>query len=96
MFHFYLGDPVEMLQLLPGGEGRVQVLGTDLAAGMRPQVVVPRGTWQGTRLLAGGRMALLGTTVSPGFDPSDYEHGGREELLAAYPAFRERIAALTR
>jgi len=36
VFHFYLGDPVEMLQLLPGGAGRVVTLGTDLAAGMRP------------------------------------------------------------
>lgn len=96
MFHFYLGDPVEMLQLLPGGEGLVVTLGTDLAAGMRPQVLVPRGVWQGTRLTAGGGMALLGTTVSPGFDPADYEHGDRDTLIAAYPRFRERIIALTR
>lgn len=96
VFHFYLGDPVEMLQLLPGGEGRVHVLGTDLVAGMRPQVVVPRDVWQGTRLLAGGRLALLGTTVAPGFDPADYESGEREALLAAYPDFGERIVALTR
>jgi predicted cupin superfamily sugar epimerase len=96
VFHFYLGDPVEMLQLLPGGEGRMVVLGTDLGAGMRPQVVVPRGVWQGTRLLAGGRLALLGTTVSPGFDPEDYEQGDRDLLVAAYPDFRERITALTR
>ena len=95
VFHFYLGDPVEMLQLLPHGEGRVQVLGTDLIAGMRPQVVVPRGVWQGTRLIPGGRMALLGTTVSPGFDPRDYEQGERNTLVAAYPAFREGILALT-
>ncbi len=95
VFHFYLGDPVEMLQLMPDGEGRVQVLGTDLAAGMRPQVVVPRGVWQGTRLIAGGHMALLGTTVSPGFDPEDYEQGERNALVATYPAFREGILALT-
>jgi hypothetical protein len=96
LFHFYLGDPVEMLQLLPGGEGRTVVLGTDLAAGMRPQALVPRGVWQGTRLVAGGRLALLGTTVSPGFDPRDYEHGERERLVGEYPAFRDWITALTR
>lgn len=96
IFHFYLGDPVEMLQLAPGGEGRVVVLGTDLAAGMRPQVLVPHGTWQGTRLVAGGSVALLGTTVSPGFEVDDYEHGRREELLALYPAWAERIQQLTR
>ena len=96
MFHFYLGDPVEMLQLLPGGHGRVLVLGTDLAAGMRPQVLVPGDVWQGTRLVPGGGLALLGTTVAPGFDPADYEPGERAALLAAYPAFAERIIALTR
>ena len=96
VFHFYLGDPVEMLQLLPSGEGRVHVMGTDLAAGMRPQVLVPRDVWQGTRLTTHGRLALLGTTVSPGFDPADYETGERARLLAAYPDFRERITALTR
>lgn len=96
IFHFYLGDPVEMLQLSPDGQGRPVVLGTDLAAGMRPQVLVPRGTWQGTRLVAGGALALLGTTVSPGFDVEDYEHGRRDDLLAAYPAWAERIRRLTR
>jgi len=99
MFHFYLGDPVEMLQLGPsgsGGPGRVVVLGTDLAAGMRPQVLVPRGVWQGTRLVSGGKAALLGTTMSPGFDPADFELGRRESLIAEYPAHRDRILALTR
>ena len=27
-----------------------------------------------------------GTTMAPGFDPRDYEHGDRERLLAAFPA----------
>jgi hypothetical protein len=96
IFHFYLGDPVEMLQLAPDGSGRVFVLGTDLAVGMRPQIMVPGGVWQGTQLIAGGRFALLGTTMSPGFDFADFERGRREALAADYPAFRERIAALCR
>lgn len=96
IFHFYLGDPVEMVQLAPDGGGRVVLLGTDLAAGMRPQILVPAGVWQGMKLVAGGRFALLGTTVSPGFDVADFELGRRETLAAGYPAFSERIAALCR
>jgi len=96
MFHFYLGDPVEMLQLLPGGEGRVHVLGTDLASGMHPQLLVPREVWQGARIRPGGELALLGTTVSPGFDPADFELGDRATLQAVYPQYRDWIAALTR
>jgi predicted cupin superfamily sugar epimerase len=96
IFHFYLGDPVQMLLLAPDGTGRVVVLGTDLEAGMRPQVVVPRGVWQGSRLVPGGRAALLGTTVSPGFTPADYEPGVRGALAKSHPAFRDLVHALTR
>lgn len=96
IFHFYLGDPVEMLQLHPDGTGCLAQLGTDLKAGMSPQVVVRRGVWQGSRLRPGGRVALLGTTVTPGFDYSDYRHGDRDELVAAYPRFRSYIESLTR
>jgi uncharacterized protein len=94
IFHFYLGDPVEMLQLRPDGSAQVLVLGTDLATGMRPQVVVPRGTWQGTLLRPGGHYALLGTTMAPGFDPADYEHANPAALMDVYPEQRERILAL--
>lgn len=96
IFHFYLGDPIEMLQLWPDGTGRTLMLGSDLLEGMQPQVVVPTGIWQGARLLKSGRFALLGTTVSPGFEFADYESGQREELIKSYPKFRELIIALTR
>jgi predicted cupin superfamily sugar epimerase len=96
IFHFYQGDAVEMLQLPPDGEGKVVVLGNDLLAGMRPQVVVPGGVWQGSRLVAGGRFALLGTTMSPGFDYSDYEAGRRADLAGRFPQFAQFIEQLTR
>ena len=63
---------------------------------MRPQVIVPRDVWQGSRLVAGGTFALLGTTVAPGFDPADFEVGDRASLTAAWPAHAARIAELTR
>lgn len=95
IFHFYLGDPVTMLQLGPDG-GRLLTLGPDIAAGQQVQTVVPRGMWQGSRLQDGGAWALLGTTMAPGFDFQDFEAGGRAELGAEYPAFAGIIAQLTR
>jgi predicted cupin superfamily sugar epimerase len=95
VWHFYLGDPVELLQLAPAGSGQVVLIGADLEAGQRPQVVVPRGTWMGARLQPGGRFALLGTTMAPGFDPADFEAGEREALLQSYPEFSSLIVALT-
>jgi predicted cupin superfamily sugar epimerase len=96
VYHFYLGDPVELLLLRPDGSGEEVTLGPDLAEAMRVQFTVPFGVWQGSRLRPGGRYALLGTTMSPGFDPDDFELGSREELSLAFPAHATRIRMLTR
>ena len=95
IFHFYMGDPVEMLQLLPDGTGTIITIGQDIMAGMQPQVLVPMQVWQGARLKPGGKFALLGTTVSPGFDYCDYETGYRDLLVAGYPQFQDLIISLT-
>jgi len=95
IFHFYSGDPVEMLQLWPDGSGRILTLGVDFLKGARPQVNVPKGVWQGARLFSGGRFALLGTTVAPGFECADYEPGQRDSLTNSYPRFRDLILSLT-
>lgn len=96
VFHFYLGDPVEMTLLFPDGSSWQVILGSDVLRGQRVQFVVPRGVWQGSRLLPGGRFALLGTTMAPGFTPADFEPGDRQELASLYPNDRDRITALTR
>jgi len=96
IFHFYYGDPVEMLQLWPDGSARTVILGSDLARAQHPQLIVPKYVWQGSRLIAGGQVALFGCSVSPGFDYADYESGHRDALLSNYPQFPDLITALTR
>ena len=96
VFHHYAGEAVEMLQLSPGGAGTRVVLGKHLLAGERPQVVVRREVWQGARLVEGGRWALLGCTVSPGFEFEDYESGRRDQLCEQWPQWSEMLAGLTR
>lgn len=96
VYHFYLGDPVEML-LLPGNApGERVVLGPGFFAGQHVQYVAPRYVWQGSRVLPGGRFALLGTTMAPGFDPADFTLGNRAQLLRQFPAHADLIRALTR
>jgi uncharacterized protein len=95
IWHFYLGDPVEMLLLGDSG-GEVVALGQEVARGMRVQRLVPRGTWQGCRLADGGRFALMGTTVAPGFEYEDFEAADRDALLSKHPGFSSLIRALTR
>jgi predicted cupin superfamily sugar epimerase len=95
VFHFYDGGPVRMLQLDPRGGGQVLLLGRDVLGGQRPQLVVPRGVWQGSLLEPGADYALLGATVAPGFDYADYEAAGRGELTDRYPEFAGLIRRLT-
>jgi hypothetical protein len=96
VFHFYLGDPVDLVGLGPApDQGRVVRLGQGLLAGECPQAVVPAGLWQGSCLAPGGRWALLGTTMAPGFDFADYEQGAREPLLEQFPSFAGWIRDLT-
>jgi uncharacterized protein (TIGR00725 family) len=92
LYHFYLGDPVEQLMLREDG-AEVVHLGPDLAAGQRVQHVVPGGVWQGSRLRPGGRYALMGTTMAPGFDLADFTLGRRDQLLPRCPP--EHAALLT-
>ena len=96
IYHFYLGDAVDMLLLGPGKEVRQLTLGQDVLHGEEVQVVVARGVWQGCRLREGGHFALLGTTMAPGYDPADFELGLRGELMSLYPGVSEEILRLTR
>jgi predicted cupin superfamily sugar epimerase len=96
VFHFYAGDAVEMLQFWPDGSVRVVIISNDLAAGHEPQLVVPAGVWQGCRLVRGGKWALMGCTVAPGFDYADFALADRAELVALHPAQAELIEALTK
>ena len=96
LWHFYLGDAIEILMLRPDGSQETFVLGLDLRAGQLPQLLVPQGTWMGASLAPGGRYALIGCTMSPGFQSQGYEGGEREVLCETYPAAADRIVALTR
>lgn len=106
VWHYYAGDPVEHIMLDPATGGVVVTrLGANLAAGERPQVIVPRGRWQGARpaeaqagpsaqLSAG--WSLVGCTVTPAWRDQDCEIGVRETLLRDFPGAAEWVRTLTR
>lgn len=92
--HHYAGAPTQMLLLHEDGTVDEPVLGSDLSAGERPQLCLPSGTWQGNETL--GEWTLMGATVAPPFEPSMFEAGVADELVAGWPQAAERITALTR
>ena len=94
IYHFYLGDPVELLLLKPSKEVEVVRLGSDLSS-CSMQRRVEALTWQGSRLVDGGRYALMGTTMSPGFDIADFELGDRASLVREHPEHSAFLDVLT-
>jgi predicted cupin superfamily sugar epimerase len=95
-YHFYMGDPVEMLLLYPDGKSERLILGHDVLNGQKVQFTVQRGVWQSSHLLPGGEYALAGTTMSPGYEDSDYQGGDRDEMIRQYPHEADLIRTLTR
>ncbi len=96
IYHFYMGEPVEMLQLYPDGHSERIILGHDVLNGQRVQYVAPQGVWMGSHMLPGGKFALIGTTMAPGFTNGDYVGGERSALSEQYPHEADLISRLTR
>jgi predicted cupin superfamily sugar epimerase len=96
VFHLYDGGPLEILRLFPDGRWDLAVLGMNLDAGERPQIVIPAGTWFGTELRAGASHCLVGCTVAPGFEFADFELAQGPELAARYPSVTNRIRRMSR
>jgi predicted cupin superfamily sugar epimerase len=99
VYHFYSGDPVQMLLLYPEhypNRYEICTFSNDLASGAYPMKVIPGGTWLGSRLTPAGEYALMGVTLDPGFNPADYTIAKRKDLLKAYPEASELILNFTR
>jgi predicted cupin superfamily sugar epimerase len=96
MYHYYLGDPLEVLLLYPDRSGAVKTVGPDLASGMRPQLIVPGGTFHAARVASGGHgFSLLGTSVWLRAEPADVEAGDAATLKAAFPDLAHDIDRFT-
>ena len=94
IFHFYQGDVVEWFFLKKSAPPERHLLGPIDKGGL-PQLVVPAGTWFAGRLAGGGAYSLMGTTVAPGFEFSDFELGDRGALLRLFPESSDIIEQLS-
>ena len=71
IWHHYAGAPLALHRSADGKASERLVLGTDLAKGERPQLIIPANWWQSAESL--GEFTLVGCTVSPGFEFSSFE-----------------------
>lgn len=96
MWHFYAGQALDLLELKTTGELVCTRLGSDILHGEVHQYVVQANTWFACRVALGGAFALVGCTVSPGFDFADFCLADRKDLLAVFPQHSQVITELSR
>jgi uncharacterized protein len=103
LYHYYLGDPLELFLLHADGRSERIVIGPDIAVGQRVQFLIPGNTFHTARLLDAkpGHAGLdpthwfLGASTEwPGVIPDDVEIGDLDVLAAKYPAIATEIKAI--
>jgi uncharacterized protein len=86
LYHYYLGDPLEVFLLHADGTIERVIVGPDLRSGQRVQLLIPGGTFHTARLIGRGRWFLGASTEWPGVAPADVEIGDVDEMAGKYPA----------
>lgn len=96
IWHFYDGEPLEVIEINSDGELKKTIVGNNLHQGHVFQYTVPAGVWFASLVYEVGKFSLVGCTVSPGFEFRDFELGSRDLLNNQFPLHVEIINALTR
>ncbi len=96
MWHFYDGAPLTVHLVAPDGRHQPILLGRDPENGEQFQAVAPAGYWFGAEVAGFGDFSLVGCTVAPGFDFSDFEIGARNDLAKLFPQHEALIGRLSK
>lgn len=96
LWHFYTGDTLLIYEISHSGRLFEHRLGADPEKGESFQTVVKAGSWFASIPAPGSRYALVGCTVAPGFDFSEFELAERDTLATHYPGYADLIRQLTR
>ena len=94
LYHYYLGDSLELFLLHADGKGERAVVGPDLRGGERVQLLIPGNTFHTARVIGRRRWFLGGSTEWPGVVPADVEIGDLDELAESYPAVAADLRAI--
>lgn len=95
-WHFYMGDPLWVYVLLPGGKLEITKLGSNFERGELFQFLVPANCWFASRPAPGSSFSFVGCTVAPGFEFDDFELAKAWELCEIYPQHAVTIRTLCR
>jgi predicted cupin superfamily sugar epimerase len=96
IWHFYDGDPLEIIEISPEGTLTKTLLGRNITEDQKLVYCVKAGNWFGSRPATGSNFSLVGCTVAPGFDFVDFEMPNRDFFISHFPQHREIVFAMTR
>jgi uncharacterized protein len=85
LYHYYLGDPIEVLMLHENGTAERVMVGPDLRGGQHLQLLIPGNTFHTARVAGQRRWFLGASTEWPGVKPADVEIGDVDSLAKKYP-----------
>jgi predicted cupin superfamily sugar epimerase len=94
LYHYYLGDPLEVLLLHADGSTDRVIVGPDLRSGQSVQLLIPGNTFHTARLIGRRQWFLGASTEWPGVVPADVEIGKLDELAGRYPAVAADLRAI--
>lgn len=95
-WHFYAGDPLEVIIIQPDGSVKIVTMGSEYTSGHHFQYVVPANCWFASRPSPGSTYCFVGCTVAPGFDFADFELAETAWLVNQFPQHENLIHTLTR
>ena len=93
LYHYYLGDPIEVFMLRENGTTQRMVVGPDLRGDQQVQLLIPGNTFHTARVVGQRRWFLGASTEWPGVEPADVEIGDFETLAAKYPDVADDLRA---
>jgi uncharacterized protein len=94
LYHYYLGDSLEVFLLRNDGSSERVIVGPDLRGGERIQLFIPGNTFHTARVIGRRRWFLGASTEWPGVVPADVEIGDVDDLAAQYPGVSADLRAI--
>ncbi len=88
--YHHIGSPIKYLIVSPNGIFNEKILGSDIASGQLPQLVVKGGDWKAAELCS-GEFGLISEAVAPGFEYDDNEIATRKMIRILYPYLMSQL-----
>jgi predicted cupin superfamily sugar epimerase len=94
LYHYYLGDPLEVFMLRSDGSTERVIVGPELRSGQQVQLLIPGNTFHTARLVGRGKWFPGASTEWPGVVPADVELGNIDLLASKYPTVAVHLRSI--